>query len=197
MEIVLFIITVLGFTAIPGPNAALIVATALNHGTRKGLQATLGINLGIALQLCFALLGTTWLLTLSIDSINWLAWSFSAVCIYLIFRAVFNRFRTSKKPHLSGAMSFSRALGISLTNPKGLIFFALILPPFLSKGLDHNSQSLMLSAIFLALTLSVDAGYVFFARHLSNLIHHSKLRRFLRRHKKLAKYRFKSWLKEL
>jgi homoserine/homoserine lactone efflux protein len=197
MDITLFSLTALGFTAIPGPNAALIIATTLAHNAKKGLQAALGINVGVALHLIFALVSTHWLMSFVTESINWFAWMISVLVIYFVIRGLFSRFRTSSKPNLSGAMSFSRALGISITNPKGLIFFALILPPFLDKSGNTHSQSIAFSSWFLVLTLIVDIAYVLFAKNISKLIHHSKTRKFLAKHQRLARYRFKSWLKQL
>jgi len=194
MDIALFILSSLGFAMIPGPNAALIIATTLAHNLRKSVQTVLGINIGILVQLLIALISTRWLLSKITDSINWFIFSLSAIFIYLILRWIFSRFRSEPKPNLSGAMSFSRALGLSLTNPKGLIFYALILPPFIDKAGNIQMQSAAFSALFLVLCICVDIFYVCFAKKLSKLLHHTRIRRFLIKHRRLTKYRFKSWL---
>lgn len=190
----MFLATAAGFTLLPGPNATLIVATSLSHGTRKGLQCAIGISTGIAVHLGIALLSTQWVLSLITESINWMVWTIGLTALYFAIRAVFSRFRTSESAHLSGAMSYSRGLGISLTNPKGVIFYAAFIPPFVDKSLKYWPQALSLSTLFLFVAICGDMLYAVFAGKLSKLIHGVRFRKFLRRHKRLAKYRFKGWL---
>ncbi len=194
MDTLFFLATAAGFTLIPGPNATLIVATSLSHGTRKGLQCSLGISTGVAIHLGIALLSTQWVLTLITESINWMVWMLALTLLYFLVRGVFSRFRTSESAHLSGAMSYTRGLGISLTNPKGVIFFAAFIPPFIDKSLKYWPQAFSLSSLFLLVAIFGDILYALFAGKLSKLAHNVAVRKFLRKHKRLAKYRFKGWL---
>lgn len=193
MDIPLFLISAAGFTLIPGPNATLIAASSLSHGTRKGLQCALGVSVGIAVHLIIALLSTRWVLKFITQDINWPLWVLALALLYFGVRTLFARFKTAESAHLSGSMSFARGLGISLANPKGIIFFATFIPLFIDKSQSYWPQAVLLASLFLVVALCGDILYAVFAGKISKLIHSAVVRKFLRKHKRLASLRFKGW----
>jgi len=193
-ETLLFVATSLGFTLIPGPNATLIVATSITHNTKKGIQCALGVSSGIAIHLIIALFSTQVFLNTLMASIDWTIWMLTLVIIYFCVRWLFSRFKSTQRPNLSGAMSYAKGLGISLSNPKGIIFFAALVPPFINKQQAYWPQALTLSSIFLCIALLGDLIYAVFAGEFSRLAHAKSLRKFLKKHRSLAKLRLKGWL---
>jgi threonine/homoserine/homoserine lactone efflux protein len=54
---------------------------------------------------------------------------------------------------------FVRALLVSLSNPKTLLFYGAVFPQFLSGGPDVGLEVALLSATFLALAVVVDGSW--------------------------------------
>jgi threonine/homoserine/homoserine lactone efflux protein len=136
--------------AIPGPNAALIVANSLRYGCRYGLVTVLGTTLGIGLQLALVVGGFALLLETAATALTWIKWIGVA---YLIFLGI----KTWKEPASdlgeiasgAGNLIFLRGLGLAVINPKTLLFNAAFLPQFIGQSTHITTQLLVLSAIFL------------------------------------------------
>jgi threonine/homoserine/homoserine lactone efflux protein len=136
--------------AIPGPNAALIVANSLRYGYRYGLITVLGTTLGIGLQLAFVVGGFALLLDMAVTALTWIKWIGVA---YLVLLGI----RTWKEPASdlgatasgAGNLIFLRGLGLAVINPKTLLFSAAFLPQFIGQSAHITTQLMVLSAIFL------------------------------------------------
>ncbi len=135
MELVILYFVGLMASALPGPDILYITRTTLDRGLRAGQVAALGVlvaslfyltavGLGLGavgkspyFQLVIGMFGSTYLL--------WIAkniWNESMV----IDRVHDN---DSRMWHL-----FAKGMAIHLSNPKAIIFFSVVLAPFLSKG---------------------------------------------------------------
>ena len=74
MEIISFVVLSIIFTAIPGPNVLVIVATSIRRGVLQGLLTVAGTSLAMIIQLGLAALSTANLLSLISDGLFWLKW---------------------------------------------------------------------------------------------------------------------------
>jgi threonine/homoserine/homoserine lactone efflux protein len=70
--------------------------------------------------------------------------------------------RTTRERKSPRAM-FVRALLVSLSNPKTLLFYGAFFPQFLSGGPDVGLEIALLSATFLALAVLVDGSWALLA----------------------------------
>lgn len=121
-----FIAAVAVLMAIPGPNVALIVANSVAHGTRYGLLTVAGTSAAMVLQLVLVALGMTPLLGALGAWFELLRWIGVAYLFYLgikAWRAPAVDLTTTKPERKSSRRMFSRALLVSMTNPKTLLFY--------------------------------------------------------------------------
>jgi homoserine/homoserine lactone efflux protein len=97
---------------------------------------------------------------------EWVRWIGVAYLLYLgvsYWRAVpVDLTRTAPEPRSPRAMIL-RALLVSLSNPKTLLFYGAFFPQFLSGGPDVGGEIALLSATFLALAILVDGGWALLA----------------------------------
>jgi homoserine/homoserine lactone efflux protein len=129
-----FVAAVTILMLIPGPNVALIVANSVAHGARYGLLTVLGTSSAMVLQLAVTALGMTELLATLGSWFEWLRWIGVAYLLYLgvsYWRAVpVDLTRTAPERKSPRAMVV-RALLVSLSNPKTLLFYGAFFPQFL------------------------------------------------------------------
>ena len=75
---------------------------------------------------------------------------------------------------------FTRALLVSLTNPKTLFFYAAFFPQFIAADRPFGAQIAVLGATFLGLALLVDGGWAVLGGRLRGiLVARGRLRRRL------------------
>ncbi|MFC4518132.1 MULTISPECIES: LysE family translocator [Streptomyces] len=136
--------------AIPGPSVLFVVGRALAHGRRTALATVLGNLLGCyALVLAVALgLGTLVQSSATVFTIVKLAGA--AYLVYLGVQAFRNRDRmrtdlTAQKGERRGDLrTVLDGLLVGATNPKGLVFFAAVLPQFVNHDAGHIPLQMML-----------------------------------------------------
>jgi homoserine/homoserine lactone efflux protein len=157
-----FVAAVTTLMLIPGPNVALIVANSVAHGARYGLLTVAGTSTAMMLQLGVTALGMTGLLDTLGSWFEWIRWIGVAYLFYLgvtYWRAVpIDLTKTAPEMRSAKAM-FTRALLVSLTNPKTLLFYGAFFPQFLSGGADADTEIVLLSATFLSLAVVVDGTW--------------------------------------
>lgn len=150
----------------PGPNVALIVANSVAYGPRYGLITVAGTSAAIVVQLALTALGLTELLETLGHWFEALRWTGVVYLVYLgisAFRApVVDLTRTRAEPKSPRAI-FMRALLVSLSNPKTLLFYGAFFPQFLDPAMPVMPQVLLLSATFLALAVIVDGSWAIVA----------------------------------
>jgi threonine/homoserine/homoserine lactone efflux protein len=161
-----FIAATVILMVIPGPNVALIVANSVAHGARYGLLTVLGTSSAMVLQLAVAALGMTELLATLGSWFEWVRWIGVAYLVWLgvsYWRAApVDLTKTAPEKKAPRAM-IGRALLVSLSNPKTLLFYGAFFPQFLSGGPDLGLEIAVLSATFLALAVLVDGSWALLA----------------------------------
>ena len=174
-----FVLAVTVLMLIPGPNVALIVANSVTHGVRYGLLTVAGTSSAMILQLAMTALGMTELLGRLGGWFEWIRWIGVAYLIYLgiaQWRApVLNL--TGIAPEVKSARRMlTRALLVSLTNPKTLFFYGAFFPQFVVTSGNVGVQLAVLTTTFILLAVLIDGGWAFAA---------ARARRFLTLHGRL------------
>lgn len=77
---------------------------------------------------------------------------------------------TTVRAEPSRRATFSRALLVSLTNPKTLVFYGAFFPQFISTDREIGGQVAVLSAAFLVRALVVDGSWALLASRARGLI---------------------------
>jgi threonine/homoserine/homoserine lactone efflux protein len=167
-----FIAAVTVLMVIPGPNVALIVANSVAHGSRYGLLTVAGTSTAMLLQLALVALGMTPLLAALGSWFELLRWVGVAYLVYLgikTWRAPAVDLTTTRPERKSPRAMFTRALLVSMTNPKTLLFYGAFFPQFVSRDHAFLPQVVLLSATFVVIAVLVDGSWALAAgraRHL-------------------------------
>ena len=175
-----FVLAVTILMLIPGPNVALIVANSVAHGPRYGLLTVAGTSSAMVLQLALTVLGMTELLGTLGTWFEWIRWIGVAYLIYLgvaQWRAPPVNFAEVAPEPKSARTMFTRALLVSLTNPKTLFFYGAFFPQFVVTGRNVDAQVAILTATFLVLAILLDGCWALAAGRARGLLTvHGRLR---------------------
>jgi threonine/homoserine/homoserine lactone efflux protein len=167
-----FVAAVTVLMLIPGPNVALIVANSVAHGPRYGLLTVAGTSSAMVLQLALVGLGMTPLLGALGHGFELLRWIGVAYLVHLgirEWRAPPVDLTKAKPERKSPRAMFTRALLVSMTNPKTLLFYGAFFPQFVSPEHGLLGQVVLLSVTFVMLAVMVDGSWALAAgraRHL-------------------------------
>jgi homoserine/homoserine lactone efflux protein len=168
-----FVLAVTILMLIPGPNVALIVANSVAYGSRYGLLTVAGTSSAIVVQLGVTALGMTEVLGAMGAWFEWIRWIGVVYLVYLglkQWRAPAVDLTATKPEPKSGPAIYTRALFVSLTNPKTLLFYGAFFPQFIAPERDIGLQVAVLSATFLALAVLVDGTWAVVAGHARELL---------------------------
>ncbi len=156
----------------PGPDILLVLQTTLKSGLKRALLTLAGIASGWIIYLIILYIGFAQILQSDIAQILLSAFGaiYLAYLAYLLFtkhnNAVdfINESESSKPNNTSHLQSDSggylKGLIINLSNPKAIIFFSVIVAPFMDKNLLMNLVVLfcgLLSAFFIVIALGLCA----------------------------------------
>jgi len=147
----------------PGPGVFSSISSGLHHGFRLGLWNGVGMQAANMILVAIVSLGLGAILLASetlFAAVKWLG------VIYLIYlgivtwRSPARGFEEDKDDHANTAREvFMRGFFVNLTNPKGIIFFAAILPQFIEVARPQMQQYAILAATTFAVDLAVMMGY--------------------------------------
>jgi threonine/homoserine/homoserine lactone efflux protein len=162
-----FLLTSLIVIVSPGTGVLFTLATALSRGARASIVAAFGCTLGIVPHMAAAILGLAALLHASAVAFQTLKILGVAYLLYMAWNAWRERGALRVEDNVtarSAVQTVITAILINILNPKLSIFFLAFLPQFVRvddpRPLTHM---LGLSAVFMALTFAVFAGYGVFA----------------------------------
>jgi len=162
-----FLVTSLIVIVSPGTGVLYTLAAGLSRGSRASVVAAFGCTLGIVPHMAAAILGVAALLHTSALAFQTFKWLGVAYLIYMAWMTLKEKgaLRVEGQIGARSAMKVTvEAILINILNPKLSIFFFAFLPQFVTG--DEQSplaHMLMLSAVFMALTFIVFAGYGLFA----------------------------------
>jgi threonine/homoserine/homoserine lactone efflux protein len=135
-----FIGLVAVLTAIPGPAIVLIMKSAVLRGRRSALVTAVGVLSGDLVWVAASLAGLTAVLVASRPAFEGLRFLGAAYLAYLGLRLLFRRRSaavvdegpaTGPRP---GHRAFAEGALCELSNPKTLVVFTSVIPPFLPAG---------------------------------------------------------------
>ena len=146
----------------PGPGILAATSCALSSGFRSALSVISGIVFGDILYLLIAIFGVT-LVTQFIDNgliivkifgslylvwLGWKLWTENRINLD-------NNDETSKKNALK---NFTAGFGITISNPKTIIFYGAFVPVFVEPT-NLNINNILLLATIIAIVVSVVIGF--------------------------------------
>ncbi len=147
----------------PGPGVFSCLSSGLNHGLRLGLWNGVGMQVANAILVAIVSLGLGAILLTSETLFALVKWLGVAYLLYLGIVTWRSRPRTFERDRDDSARTprqvFVRGFLVNITNPKGVIFFAAILPQFIDVSRPQLAQYAIFAATTFAVDLVVMTGY--------------------------------------
>jgi threonine/homoserine/homoserine lactone efflux protein len=161
-----FTLAALLLIVVPGPSVLFVVSRALAYGRRTALITVAGNAAGSFVLAAAVAIGVGAIVATSAIAYTAVKLAGAAYLVYLGIRA----FRHRRALREAFAERGTRLIGTSrtwwegfvvgVTNPKGAVFFAAVLPQFVDRGAGQVSlQMLVLGAIFAVLALASDGAW--------------------------------------
>ena len=146
-----FVAAIVLFLLIPGPgNLALITSTG-KGGLRGGLAATLGLMAGDQVLMWLAVAGVAALLGTYPAAFKAVQWLGAAYLAWLGARMLLAKRGGAPILNIRPRDYFRQALGITLLNPKAIVFYMAFFPLFVDPALHQGLRTFG----FMALTIAV------------------------------------------
>lgn len=149
----------------PGPGVFSSLAAGLNHGFRRGMWNAVGMQVANFTLMGFVSVGLGAILLASETLFNAVKWGGVAYLVWLGFvtwRSEPHRFdaRGDAPQGRDAREVFRKGFLVNITNPKGIIFYAAVLPQFIDVARPQFAQYAILGLTTLAVDLVVMAGYI-------------------------------------
>jgi threonine/homoserine/homoserine lactone efflux protein len=147
-----FVGIMLVFAWTPGPANLFAVATGLQKGKRAALAGVAGLNVGTLVWFAGAALGLSALIAAYPAVFRWMAYAGALYVAWLGVQALRGALRAQADAgpaHVlvrPGRSAFRDGFLVQLTNPKALLFFVAVLPPFLDLERPATPQMVMFAA---------------------------------------------------
>lgn len=162
----------------PGPGAILSMSHGLTYGVKKTSATILGLQVGLLLMLIVVGFGLGSILLASNTAFNVMKMLGAAYLIYLgicQWRAGSGSYQDAvndqeNKLGLSWRARFLTGFLTNVTNPKGIVFMAAVLPQFILPDVPIWSQIIILSVTMCAIDLVVMHTYAWAASFMRTLM---------------------------
>ncbi len=157
-----YLAAAIGLSLSPGPNGLLALTHGALHGRRKALYTIAGGALGFVVLIGLSLFGIGALLQASLGWLVVMKWVGGAYLVWLgiqVWRApaLGMSLHASARPR-SGASLFRQGALSALTNPKGLLFFAALLPQFVEPQRSLWTQFVVMAGTFWAIEFATETA---------------------------------------
>ncbi len=164
-NLVAFAVTCLLIEITPGPNMAYLAVLSAVSGRRAGLAATVGIALGLLAVGLASAFGLASLISTSPLAYEALRWGGVVYLLWLSWDGWRDAETSAAKADAPAgdAGYFARGLVTNLLNPKAAVFYVVVLLSFVTAGIAVLQQTVLLSAIYVAIATAIHSGIVVLA----------------------------------
>ncbi|HMW71187.1 MAG TPA: LysE family translocator [Cellvibrionaceae bacterium] len=158
----------------PGPVMLLCLALGSRLPLARVSAAMLGASLGNCVLMVLSAAGLGSLVALWPKAFGAIALAGGLYLFYLgvmLWRAPWVDLSSAAQPQLNsyGAL-LQRGFWVAASNPKGIVYFGALIPPFLQHSHHYTLTAIMLTGIFLAIDLAVMLAYAKLGRQLTQLL---------------------------
>ena len=152
-QILLFLISSLALTLMPGPDILFVLNQSLEN-KKSGFLISIGLCSGLVVHTLILVFGLSAFIETNEYVISYLKYFGTLYLFYLAFDELNTKFKQASRPNNTNL--FLRGLYMNLVNPKVLLFFIAYFPNFLfSETLSISLQFLILGSIFIFQALIV------------------------------------------
>jgi threonine/homoserine/homoserine lactone efflux protein len=159
-QVLAFGLAALIIIAIPGPSVLFVVGRALTYGRPVALSSVLGNTLGLACAMVLVALGLGAVVAESVVVFTVIKLVGAAYMVWLGIQALRHRRALhvepdKRRPAIGLGTAVRQGFVVGISNPKGFIMFAAVLPQFVDRSAgDVTAQMLVLG------TLAVVIGFL-------------------------------------
>lgn len=167
-----FGITALVIIAIPGPSVVFVVARALSYGRAVALLSVLGNTAGLAVAMVLVAVGLGTVVAESVLVFTVVKLAGAAYLLWLGVQALRHRQgvrvgAVAPRTPPAGFVAARQGFVVGVSNPKGFVMFAAVLPQFVERdGGTVSMQMLVLGAVAVVIGLVCDSCWALLASRL-------------------------------
>lgn len=143
----------------PGPNMGWLAATSASEGKRAGLAATAGIAIGLALNAMLAVAGLAAVIAAEPGWQQGLRWA-GAVVMWGLAVLAWRAPGAGRGPAVQVRGHFAAGLALNVFNPKAVLFFVAVVPPFLHGAELTLRLGMGLAAVSVGIATAIHLGIV-------------------------------------
>lgn len=158
-----------------------LALVSASDGRRAGFATVAGVALGLAVIGVIAAFGVAEVIQASDFLYNLLRWAGILFLLYLAWdgwRSGGDSVDANSQAH---SRYFARGLITNLLNPKAGVFYIAVLPSFIDQRLPLMSQSMTLTAIYVAVATLIHAAIVVLAGNLESILNDPRREQIARR----------------
>lgn len=170
-----FVVASIAVVLFPGPTVLMVIGDALANSRQKSWCTVLGVGLGDTVAMSLSLAGAGALLRASAMAFTVMKTIGGLYLIYLGGKSILAARRHGKETGegnlfgrgpASGRKRFSRALTVTVLNPKSSLFFIAFVPQFISTNGSFLLQASILLITFVVLAMMNASVYMSLAGYL-------------------------------
>ncbi|UUM32503.1 leucine efflux protein LeuE [Vibrio japonicus] len=139
----------------PGPNSIYVLKSGSSLGVKTGYKAAMGVLIGDAILILLSYLGVASLIQTSPVLFTTIRYLGAAYLLYLGLKIIYEYWRSKDagdygvaRPHKVENV-FAKALTLSLTNPKAILFYVSFFIQFIDYTYEHTWISYLILATIL------------------------------------------------
>ncbi len=160
-----FVLAAGALALVPGPTVTVIIANSLKHGPRAGLGNVLGTQIGLAIWLIIAAIGLGAAIRVMGVWFDLLRYAGAAYLVWMgikLFRSKGDLAVATDRARPNGSFIL-QGLVVILSNPKMLVLFGALIPPFIPHDGDVMRYTLVLGFTFAVIAAVGDVIYALLA----------------------------------
>ncbi len=160
-----FLATMSVMAVTPGPANVFAVATGVQRGKRAALLGVLGMNSATLVWFAAAALGLGALIAAFPVVFRWIAVAGGLYVAWLGLKALWRAWRDEVAPVAADTQvhhrraAFRDGFAVQIANPKAILFFTAVLPPFLDVGRPLFPQLAMFGAATIGMDVIAMSAY--------------------------------------
>lgn len=157
-----FLTVMASLAAAPGPANLFSIATGMNRGPRAVGLAVAGMNSATLVWFCAAAIGLGALIRTFPDVFAFLTVAGAVYLVWLGLRALIAALRggaaVGAAPSAEGS-PFAQGFAVQIANPKAVLFFSAVLPPFIDLARPLAPQLVTFAAATISLDVMTMSAY--------------------------------------
>ncbi len=176
---VAFCLAALALAAVPGPTVTVIIANSLRFGARAGLLNVAGTIAAGLVWLALATLGLGAAIRVMGIWFDLLRYAGAIYLVWLGLRLLFSKGSAFDGSAATGAGAhgfFWQGFVVLMSNPKVLVLFGMLIPPFLGANGDIERGTLLLGGTFIIIAAVTDTVYALLAGQAGSWMSRSRIR---------------------